>query len=326
MKTWDVTVRGAACKAEVITISAETRADVFAELKKLGKNAIRIEESSGKKPRKAEKKAGSPAKGRGLLAAAIVVLGAGVAAWWMWPEREQVVEENEKVAKKVVVSMPEKSLVGVSNSYGRVRQEKNGNDSKVTHKKGEIWFTGDGKKMITIEKDGVLQDVEVYVRKHSNLAKTSIFQYPSENQIASLLRVEAGTGVFGNRDYKGFKENFLESLKCDIEILDDDDEWTRKLKQDVKDTKIELKKRLDAGEDIEAMMRDTREELRKLARVKRLMEQEAYKLVLESTSEEDIEAIKEATNKLLEEKGISPIQFNPIIERRILELKGGKNE
>ena len=47
---------------------------------------MRIEESSGKKPRKAAKKVasgGAPAKGRGLLAAAIVVLGAGLAVWWM---------------------------------------------------------------------------------------------------------------------------------------------------------------------------------------------------------------------------------------------------
>ena len=56
MKNWDVTVRNADGRTEVITISAETRSDVFVELEKLGKSAVRIEESSGEKPRKAAKK------------------------------------------------------------------------------------------------------------------------------------------------------------------------------------------------------------------------------------------------------------------------------
>jgi hypothetical protein len=101
MKNWDVTVRGVDGKTEVIIISAETRNDVFAELKKLGKNAIRIEESLGKKPRKAKKSAAS-VKGRGLVAAAIVVLGAALVMWWMTQGEEKKVEEKADKKERVV--------------------------------------------------------------------------------------------------------------------------------------------------------------------------------------------------------------------------------
>ena len=102
MKNWDVTVRGVDGKPEVIIISAETRNDVFAELKKLGKNAIRIEESLGKKPRKAKKSAAS-VKGRGLVAAAIVVLGAALVMWWMTQGEKPSVRTDKAIEKTRII-------------------------------------------------------------------------------------------------------------------------------------------------------------------------------------------------------------------------------
>ena len=101
MKIWDVTVRGVDGKTEVITISAETRNDVFAELKKLGKNAIRIEESLGKKPRKAKKSVAS-VKGRGLVVAAIIVLGAALVMWWIMQGEENKAEKKAGKQERVV--------------------------------------------------------------------------------------------------------------------------------------------------------------------------------------------------------------------------------
>ena len=101
MKIWDVTVRGVDGKTEVITISAETRNDVFAELKKLGKNAIRIEESLGKKSRKAKKSVAS-VKGRGLVVAAIIVLGAALVMWWIMQGEENKAEKKVGKQERVV--------------------------------------------------------------------------------------------------------------------------------------------------------------------------------------------------------------------------------
>ena len=323
MKQWTVTYREKSGVKTSVVIEAEDRAGVFAELKQRGINAISITEGVVKAKRSAT--SGGVSKGVWGVVAAVMVLAGGLVAIMLLSSKEK--HPSVEVVKKSVdakrVSRAEefKPVLEVEEV-----QEKVQDTPKSSHKKGEIWYTADGKKMITLEKDGVLQDVEVYVRKHSNLAKTSIFRYPSENQIANLLRVEVGTGVFGNRDYKGFKANFLKSLEEEIEILDSDDEWTRALKQEVSETKRDLKKRLDAGEDIEEIMRSTRDELKKLAYIKRSIEQDARKMMMAANTEEDIEIVKEAANRLLEEKGIAPIKFNPIIERRILEINGGKNE
>lgn len=122
MKTWEVTTRGADGKPEVITISAETRQEVFAELAKMGTKAIRIEEATGKKPRKASS-GGAPSKGRGLIAAAIVILGVGAAVWFLMPKTEKPVEVK-KDPKKQIKAEPVKPVKAKPVKKEEVKEEK----------------------------------------------------------------------------------------------------------------------------------------------------------------------------------------------------------
>lgn len=195
---------------------------------------------------------------------------------------------------------------------------------KPKHEVGKFWYTDDGKKMITLVKNGATNDVEVYVPKNRKVPRTRIFEHRSENQIANLLRLEPGTGVFGNQDYKGFKEDFLKSCEVPIVASQDDDEWTAQLKKDVTAAKIDLRNRLADGEDIEQVMRDTREEYKKLAAIKNMIEKEVlHTLINEDVTADQMAAIREAANKMLEEKGIPPLKSNPFVEQRILEMKKG---
>ena len=196
--------------------------------------------------------------------------------------------------------------------------------AKIQHSVGEIWFTDDGTKMTTVLKNGEAIDVPVFVPRNRRLPKTHIFNHPCDNQIANLLRLDPGVGTFGNRDYKGFKDAFLKSCEEPIIVSEDDDEWTKQLKRDVIETKIELRARMADGEDVEAIMRDTRNEYKKLANIKKDIESEVHNTLLnEDVTEEDMEILVEAANRLLEEKGIAPLKINPFVQRRILELKNG---
>ena len=102
MKNWEVTVRNADGRAEVLVISSDTRNGVFAELKKLGKSAIRIEESPHKQVKMFVLHRGL-GMGLAILAAVIAVIGVGLAVWLMMGRVENSVEvtgKKEGVAKE----------------------------------------------------------------------------------------------------------------------------------------------------------------------------------------------------------------------------------
>lgn len=248
-----------------------------------------------------------------------------VAAGWFMLGNDEVGNQSSQLDASVTNALPEAKrpiAIPAETNVNEVVAEK-----PLPHHVGEMWYREDGQKMITLERKGKIVDMPVQTRKDKTMSKTRIFPHTSENMIANLLRIEPGQGTFGNRTYKGFKEDFLKSLTVPIIPGKDDDEWTRQLKEDVIKAKIELKDALDRGEDIEAIMRETREEYKKLAAVKRQLQAEVAKMIREEgTTIQDVADIKEAANRLLGEKGIAPIKLNPFIEKKLSELNEGVNK
>jgi hypothetical protein len=139
-----------------------------------------------------------------------------------------------------------------------------------------------------------------------------IFKNRSDNDIAFVLSTEPGTTIIGNRRLGiGFKERFLKSLETPIIIQETDTDYERNLKQTVIQARIELKDALDRGEDIGEMIDNARDELQKLGRYKMQLEKEATKLLhKKDTTSKDANDTIEAVNKMLDEKGIAPIELN----------------
>ena len=256
-----------------------------------------------------------------FLFGCLVVLSVLIAAHFIVDNHNEptVVSESKITRKQKILDVTPDLSEHSGNDNKPVEQV-----AKTQHSVGEIWFTDDGTKMTTVLKNGEPVDVPVFVPRNRRLPKTHIFNHPCDNQIANLLRLDPGVGTFGNRDYKGFKDAFLKSCEEPIIVSEDDDEWTRQLKRDVIETKIELRARMADGEDVEAIMRDTRNEYKKLANIKKDIESEVRNTLLnDDVTKEDIEILVEAANRLLEEKGIAPLKINPFVQRRILELKNG---
>ena len=149
-----------------------------------------------------------------------------------------------------------------------------------------------------------------------------IFDHKSENVIASLLRFTPGKASFGRMRYNGFTEDFLKSCETPIIVTADDDEYTAKLKREMIQTKIALKERIDAGESLEKILEDTKDEYRKLAQFKRSLERELRDLVSsEARTAKDVEDFEAAANKILEERGIAPLKFSAITKERLLNIQ-----
>lgn len=147
-----------------------------------------------------------------------------------------------------------------------------------------------------------------------------IFEHRSENLIASILRSDPGKGFIGTPNYRGINEDFLKSCQEPIIVKEDDTEYVKQLKRDMNAVKIELKQRIEAGEDLGQMIEEAREEGRRLAEYKQTLTKELRELVKkEARTESDVDDFEAAANKMLESKGVSPIKLGPITRQCLLK-------
>lgn len=147
-----------------------------------------------------------------------------------------------------------------------------------------------------------------------------IFDNSADQKIAGLLLLEPGEMLIGDASSlfgKGFTRAFLKSLEVPIIATKDDDEVVAELKRAVRDTKIELKARYDAGEDIAALMLKEREELQALGLYREELKNEIRKLARDKEiGEEDMEDFVKAANIMLEERGGKPLEMPRFAARR----------
>ena len=148
----------------------------------------------------------------------------------------------------------------------------------------------------------------------------AIFKHESENKIAALITMEPGRPVFGTQIYnEKFVDDFMKSCESPIVIEDSDDEYARRLKQDMIETKIELRERMREGENICDIMSDTRKELQRLGMVKKNIERMMVDELKTSAKDAyDVDDLVDAANALLEAQGIAPLKLNPVLKRSIM--------
>lgn len=152
----------------------------------------------------------------------------------------------------------------------------------------------------------------------------AIFPHNSENTIAAYLTMEPGETLVGTPHYgPKFTKDFLESLKVPIIPSKDDSPEVQELKRLMNETKIDLKARYDAGEDIGKILEATHEEYQQLAAYKASIRSELleFKKNPDATME-DVEDFVKAANMMLEKKGIAPLKLSPISKRMLMRRKG----
>ena len=239
---------------------------------------------------------------RGAIAGAIVVVGAAVAAWWLWPDASAPVAEDGDgtVGRRIREAKP---AVAKRGETPRPREEaKPAVDPNYRPTRpGEI---ANGYRMLA---DGTLRKIHGIITNSPariTLADKT-FDCSSDRKIGNLLLVEPGAHFLGasSQYYWHFEEEFRESLKTPIVIVREDDEDTKWIKREVLEIRKELKQRMDAGEDIGQIMRDSREQLREVS----LYKDDIVKMVREHgmdlDNQRDYEDLIGAANKMLEERG-----------------------
>ena len=260
---------------------------------------------------------------RGAIAGVIVVLGAAVAAWWVWPDASAPVAEDDDGTKKGLIKevtpaaapkaeepKPEKKRV----NYWEVDASQTNGFTEVMRRK---WEQERRPRMEPRKRE----------RKR---APYEIFSHPSENAIARYLVVEPGTTFIGSPDFgERFKEDFRKSCEEPIIVSADDDDYAKELKKLVRDTKVELCNRLANGEDLSEIMMTAHQEMQKLGQVKGEIMRMTRESAGDMATKEDVADLIAAANRMLEEKGIGPIEDTLFISANLgrnLRNKGTSTE
>lgn len=152
----------------------------------------------------------------------------------------------------------------------------------------------------------------------------AIFNHKCENLIAAYLTLKPGDGMIGTPILgEGFRQQFLKSLEEPIVVSAEDPPEVAQLKRDMIATKIDLKARMDDGEDICKILSDTHREVQDLARYKAMLQKEVREASKNpDMTMQDVDDLIEAANKMLDAKGIAPIKLGPVSRRLIQRRKG----
>ena len=152
----------------------------------------------------------------------------------------------------------------------------------------------------------------------------AIFNHSCENLIAAYLTLKPGDGMIGTPILgERFRQQFLKSLEEPIIVTADDSPEVAQLKRDMIATKIDLKARMDEGEDICKIISDTHKEVQDLARYKAMLQKEIHEASKNpEMTMQDVDDLVEAANQMLDSKGIAPITLGPVSRRLIQRRKG----
>ena len=334
--TFKVTYRAQDGAMREERIEAASRAECVAECRKRGIAPTKIREGGQASARAAG--AGGDSKRTTTRIVAAVLIAAAVAGgvWWWIGGRGATTLPTERPAKPKVEKPKAEKPARPKPTVAKAEPKAEKVPAVAQPKKPlSNW---DIRHLSKDETNGLNQAEQNYWKMYHpdpppdanqpahNKGKYRIFKNRTDNDIAFLMATEPGTPVFGSGEFfaRGFAQKFLKSLETPIVINDDDSEYDRSLKQAVIDTRRELKRLHDSGEDIEKVMRDTRDEMQRLGQYKVQIEKHVKKQLSGASrkglTDDDVGDIIKAANTMLEEKGIAPIDPNPIL-RRALKLQ-----
>ena len=261
----------------------------------------------------------APSAKRGIIAGAVVVVALGTLCLWMFSGGDDTPSQGTR--HKAQGTIREVTPAAAPTNRVEVLKKPSAVDLLRAKYPGEIppgwnkpYHPG------AYRKDGTLKRYSRYIRVITNEAVAAsledrTFSNFADRDIASMLLVEPGETLVGDGPHcdESFVANFVESLKTEIVIdKEKDTPMQQELKQAVAETRKELKARFDAGEDIVAIMNETRQQLRELG----LYREEIKKMVDEAKAEhgdefteQDEKDLINAANQMLEERGCKHLEL-----------------
>lgn len=327
MADYVVTTRNADGSLIDRAYTANDRADLFKKLAADGLSAVRVREGAlGKKPRRV-KSGGAPSKGRGLIAAAIVILGVGAAVWFLMPKTEKPVDEKNVSEVKTI---GEAKVTAINTN----RTEKQSVAKRTSGNSGLSLSAQRSRERIRRrnERNGI-RDFIPPAHTSSVVvvnAAAKHFVNPADQWVAIMLTAPLGERPIGDPQMifgEKFRSHFAQSAATKIEIYPDDPDEVKELKQAVIDTKKDLFSRVRNGEDPCEIMKATFHEMQQLGLYKAELEAAVKAACLDNNlSDQEVEDTLTAANSMLSERGITNLKMPGVFKRRLKMRARGLNK
>lgn len=311
---WKVTYRDGDAKQKTDIFQAENRQELFGKLSDLKISAIKVEQVEGLEI--------SPKRRLpliGTITAVLIVAVLSIVFFFGKGEKKTSAPKNETVkTMQIVEATPAKPQEEAPKEVEEKKIDPNARPTKSCEVlNGYIRLPSGRLHKIS----GVITNSIANRPKF----KFEIFKRDCNNEIAAYLTIKPGDTIVGTPVYNGrFKKDFIESLNEVITVTEKDSPEDAQLKRDVIAARLELKDAMDRGEDIEQIMLDTRKELQRLMVAKMQLKKLFYDERKKCKTEEDVDDLLGACNKMLEEKGIAPISYGPITKRNILRSQNSQ--
>ena len=326
---WTVLYRDQNGKRTSFEMEAENRDAVFAELKRRGITAISVSIGKAKRAHHAKPQGRKLVRTSRLVVVGLIAIACAVMTWlWLSLGKNTPITPSRPTDQKPAlistvahVTMPKKEtsdIVPPKQPEKTKRFWQQPTTNGLTEAQQRIW------KVKNRPPPGITNNTSLVEAK----PKYAIFNYNSENTIAAYLTITPGQTLVGCPIYdRKFTEDFLKSLQEPIIVSKDDDPETAALKRAMIETKIDLKARYDDGEDIGKILEQTHEELRQLSQYKQQIESVLKETIHSGDlTESELDIAIEAANKILNDKGIAPMEFGPVSRRILLRHVKPENQ
>lgn len=149
------------------------------------------------------------------------------------------------------------------------------------------------------------------------------FKNVADEQIAMLIEIEPGAGVFGAMPYgDAFDKQFFKSLEEEAPLIDLEEgkirsEYDIELQKCVLDVKKEMLDRYKKGEKPSLIMAETRAELQRLGQYTHQLRQQVIEIMSDAQySDSDVKDFKQAANEMLKQKGLPELSFPSMVFRQ----------
>lgn len=246
---------------------------------------------------------------KGLIIFGVVVASVVIGCIILCPEKH-VVQESQEVQPhwigEVKHAAPKTNVVALSAQPKKERPQR----------------VGEVRNGYRLLPSGRLHRVvgEITNSYHRTTLIEKTFKHESDWVLAGMMTIEPGEAMVGDSSFyfHGYTKGFREAIKEPILDEPGDDEYVKELKAGVRELREELKDRLAQGENIEQLLRDSREEMMQLSLYRQELEDQVRRIAADGLSQSDYDDLIGAANSMLAERGCKKLTMPTVAKHAIL--------
>ena len=292
-----------------MTVEAENRAGVFAELSRRGISAVSVSEGEAKPDKRSpsRKPPHSVGRLRAWCIGVAALVAVGIVVVMLLQNKSESDDADPQSKKQMSTQKPKQP--------GIKGDEKDTPDSQISQSASQPMEAVSTNDVASTEPKGPKKKFRV-IRKDEG--KKKLFHNIADIYISRIVNSQPGNLVIGTINYDRFPEQFKKALNEPITIDKDDTPEEVAKKQAVIETRAELKKMLDEGVDIAEVMHEAEAESRRLWNYRRLLHLELAKAVKEGKfNADDMQDYVDAANTMLKDNGMEPMKYPQFWVRRM---------